>query len=222
MRKINNTYKNVPRDNRAFSEMLMSAIERVGHLQPEAIALKSGAVFHKKKAVIVLKSLNQEVRIKFPEYCFYPQIEDWHQLVILHYLDLADGSAVSSQIIPFGELKNGMIRGTKFDRDMEKELQRFLRGKTPECVRQICESLGADFIDSNSDLCAVFPFLPNYPVWLKIWLADEEFEASGKFYLSRSADHYLTIEDAVTVGDILLSKLKTQEKELFKNGNNET
>ena len=51
--------------------------------------------------------------------------------------------------------------------------------------------------------------MPNYPVWLKIWLADEEFEATGKLYVGENADHYLTIEDAVTVGEIIMSKLKT-------------
>lgn len=85
----------------------------------------------------------------------------------------------------------------------------FLKGKTLEHIRQICSALGAEFTDSNADLCAVFSFLPNYPVWLKIWLADEEFEASGKLYVGENADHYLSIEDAVTVGEILMSKLKT-------------
>ena len=47
-----------------------------------------------------------------------------------------------------------------------------------------------------------------YSAWLKVWFADDEFEASGKLLVSRSADHYLTIEDAVTVGELLLSKLK--------------
>ena len=51
------------------------------------------------------------------------------------------------------------------------------------------------------------PVSARYPLRLNIWLADEEFEASGKLLVSRSADHYLTIEDAVTVGDIFLSKL---------------
>ena len=47
------------------------------------------------------------------------------------------------------------------------------------------------------------------PMWLKIWLADEEFETSGKLLLSKSADHYLTIEDAVTVGDVFLRKIRS-------------
>ena len=129
--------------------------------------------------------------------------------MLLHYLYLADGIAVSDSFITFGELKDGLIRGTKFDRTIERELQMFLKGKTLERIRQICSALGAEFTDSNADLCAVFPFLPNYPVWLKIWLADEEFEATGKLYVGENADHYLTIEDAVTVGEIIMSKLKT-------------
>ncbi len=209
--------KNAVLDNRAFKEMLMPAKERIRHRQPKDIEQKSGAVFHEKCSLFLLQTLNQEIQITIPEYTFSPQIEEWHQLVILHYLDLADGRAVSSQLISFGELKNGLIRGTKFDRDTERELQAFLKEKTPERMRQICGSLGGEFVDSNADLCVVFHFLPNYPVWLKIWFADEEFEASGKFYLSKSADHYLTMEDAVTVGEILLSKLKNAGKGTFPN-----
>lgn len=209
-------FKDTLPHNRAFREMLRPAKEQVKHLSPDNIAQRSGAVFHERDGVLELQSLNQTVRIAVPEYTFSPRLEEWHQLVILHYLALADGTAVSTQVITFGGLKDGLIRGTKFDHDMEKELQRFLNGKTPDCIRKICKALGAEFADSNADLCAVFHFLPNYPVWLKIWFADEEFEAFGKLYLSRSADHYLSMEDAVTVGEVLLSKLKIQEQEHFK------
>lgn len=221
MGKINGSYKDTIQDNRAFREMLLPAQERIRHRLPEDMAEKSGAVFHKENSVIVLQSLNQEMQISIPTYTFYPWTEEWHQLVILHYLDMADGMAVSPQLISFGDLKDGLIRGTKFDRDTERELQMFLAEKTPDDIRQICESLGAVFVDSNADLCAVFYFLPHYPVWLKIWFADEEFETSGKFYLSRSANHYLTMEDAVTVGEILLSKLKNTGKGALQNGNDE-
>ena len=212
-------FKDTLPHNRAFSEMLRPAKEQVKHLSPDNIAQRSGAVFHESNGVLELQSLNQTVRIAVPEYTFSPRLEEWHQLVILHYLALADGTAVSDQIITFGGLKDGLIRGTKFDHDMEKGLQRFLNGKTPDGIRKICRALGAEFADSNADLCAVFHFLPNYPVWLKVWLADEEFEASGKFYISKSADCYLSMEDAVTVGEILLSKLKAQESDKAGEGN---
>ena len=212
-------FKDTLPHNRAFSEMLRPAKEQVKHLSPDNIAQRSGAVFHESNGALELQSLNQTVRIAVPEYTFSPRLEEWHQLVILHYFALADGTAVSDQVITFGGLKDGLIRGTKFDHDMENELQIFLNGKTPNCIRKICKTLGAEFADSNADLCAVFHFLPNYPVWLKVWLADEEFEASGKFYISKSADCYLSMEDAVTVGEILLSKLKAQESDKAGEGN---
>lgn len=195
-------------NNRAFQQMLLSAKERICVHAPEEIAQKSGAVFHKDKSYFELQSLDQRIQIAFPECKFQPWIDEWQQLVILHYLDLADGTEVSQEMVSFGSLKDGLIRGTKFDHDMERELGGFLDGMTHEQLCRACEGLGAQFVEERADLCAVIPFLPCYPVWLKVWFADDEFEASGKFLLSKSADHYLTIEDAVTVGELLLSKLK--------------
>lgn len=71
--------------------------------------------------------------------------------------------------------------------------------------------------DSNADLCAVLPFLPQYPVTWKLWLAEEEdeIEGSGRLFLNGSADHYLSIEDAVTVGTIILDRLRQQYEAMF-------
>lgn len=195
-------------DNRAFQQMLLSAKERICVHAPEEIAQKSGAVFHKDKSYFELQSLAQRIQIAFPECKFQPWIDEWQQLVILHYLDLADGTEVSQEMVSFGALKDGLIRGTKFDHDMERALGGFLAGMTQEQLCRVCERLGAQLVEERADLCAVFPFLPRYPIWMKVWFADDEFVASGKLLVSRSADHYLTIEDAVTVGELLLSKLK--------------
>lgn len=196
-------------EERAFSKMRTSAVQRLQNHLPMEIAAKSGALFHSEKKCLEIQSLNQRLEISLPEYDFTPYIEEWHQLVILHYLDLADGVKASKEQVSFGGLKDGLIRGTKFDHYMDKELRLFLADKSPEQILKICKSLGAEMVEDRSDLCAVFPFLPHYPIWLKIWFADEEFDTSGKMLLSKNADHYLTIEDAVTVGDILLSKLKS-------------
>ena len=200
-------------ENRAFSKMRTSAVQRLQNHLLNEIALKSGAIFHKEDTCLEIQSLNQRLKIFILECDFTPHIEEWHQLVILHYLDLADGVKVSKEQVSFGGLKDGLIRGTKFDQYMEKELGLFLADKTSEQILKICKSLGAEIVEDRSDLCAVFPFLPHYPIWLKIWFADEEFDASGKMLLSKNADHYLTIEDAVTAGDILLSRLKSAAEE---------
>ena len=69
------------------------------------------------------------------------------------------------------------------------------------------QKLGAEFIVTNADLCASFRIFPKYPIILKVWFADDEFPVSGKLFLQDNADHYLSVEDAVTAGEVLLKKL---------------
>ena len=117
---------------------------------------------------------------------------------------IRDSTEGSQKLITFGNLKDGLIRGTKFDRTAEQKLEKLLQDKDPEKIQKACTSLGAEFIETEADLCAVFPVFPRYPVTLKIWFADEEFPVSGKIFLQDHADHYLSVEDAVTVGEICL------------------
>ena len=152
-------------------------------------------------------SFYETIEIQLPEFRINSNMDEWHYLTLLHYLDMADGTEGSQKLITFGNLKDGLIRGTKFDRTAEQKLEKLLQDKDPEKIQKACTSLGAEFTETTADLCAVFPVLPRYPVTLKIWFADEEFPASGKIFLQDHADHYLSVEDAVTVGEILLQKL---------------
>lgn len=192
--------------NRAFEEMQKAAKSRLVGRDPDEIAAKAGARFDRDKSLFVLPSLGKGIAISYPSYALEADMQPWHQLVILHYLDLADGTLLSDREIAFGQLRDGMVRGTDFDRRAEAAIRRL--GQQSEAqIRSLCASLGASLPPSNADICAVFPFLPNCPITMKLWLADDEFDASGRLLLNASTDHYLTIEDAVTAGSILLDAL---------------
>ena len=202
------------RKNRAFQEMLTAAKGWLSGRDPEELAKLAGAKWKPEEKILSLQSLNQRLEVSAEDWSVRPQPEEWHHLILLHYLSIADGTQLSDEMISFGNLKDGLIRGTKFDRTADMALARFLKGREPEQIKEVCRFLGAGFRDSNADLCAVFPFLPRYPVAVKIWFADEEFPASGKMLVSASADHYLTIEDAVTAGEVMLGKLEEAWKGL--------
>ena len=209
------------RKNSAFQEMLTAAKGWLSGRSPEELAELAGAEWKQEEKILSLQSLNQRLEVSAEDWSVRPQPEEWHHLILLHYLSIADGTQLSDEMISFGNLKDGLIRGTKFDRTADLALARFLKDREPEQIKAVCRSLGAGFQDSNADLCAVFPFLPRYPVAVKIWFADEEFPASGKMLVSASADHYLTVEDAVTAGEVMLGKLEeawkglhTEEKSL--------
>ena len=95
------------------------------------------------------------MEIDYPGYEIRPAVDDWHHLLILHYLDLADGTPLSQQLMAFGDLPSGMVRGGGFDRQSEKELSLRLGSCQPEQVAQACRALGAALVPSNADICAV-------------------------------------------------------------------
>lgn len=194
--------------NQGFAEMLKFAKGRLLARSFDEIAKNSGTVFYPEENRLRLKSLNQSYEIEPEGLRFAPEAAYWQHLIMLHYLDTADGTPVSGMLQSFGTLKDGLIRGTDFDRRAEKAIEALLNRYSPEEVENACKKLGAIFRESNADLCAEFSFLPRYPVTLKIWYADEEFPASGRLFADKSADHYLSIEDAVTAGEVLLEALR--------------
>ena len=196
------------KENRMFSQMLSAATERLLRHNCEEIAKNSNAVYNKEEKAFVIETLGKTVRIKYPEFSVMPNLNEWHQLVILHYLDLADGSSVENTLISFSQMKDGLIRGGDFDRRFEKTMQLLLKTLSADEFKEKCLALGGRIIPTNADLSVEFLFLPRFPVTLKVWFADEDFEASARMMLDASAEHYLTIEDAVTVGEFLLERLR--------------
>ena len=191
--------------NRMFAEMMRPAREWLAGRNPQDIAGKAGVRFDGN--AFFLSCMNQPLHIRWPELEFAEETEAWLQLVTLHYLARADGAPPEGRCIPFAAMKDGMVRGGGFDRQCEMLLSRYLAGKTEKALLSACIALNGKIIASNADLCAVFSFLPRFPLTLKLWFGDEDFPGSGRLFLDGSADHYLSIEDAVTVGDIFLQAL---------------
>ena len=192
-------------ENRQFEAMLAVAQERLAQHAPEDIAEKAGAQY--ADGSFSLKTLEQTVAVRLSDCTIQRPLSKWHALTLLHYLDLADGAPLTGRTITFSQYKDGLVRGGGLDRNAELIVRRDLSVLPPEELERRCEALGANFETSNADLCARFDFAPRYPVWLKVWFGDEEFPASGHLFVDASAPRYLTIEDAVTVGALILDGL---------------
>ena len=111
--------------NRAFEEMRKAALKRLRIRDPREIAGLSGVTFDEKTASLRIPSLGRELCLSWPDCAFWPPVEGWQHLILLHYLDLADGTSLTGKWINFGSLREGVIRGTKFDRDAERDLGNF-------------------------------------------------------------------------------------------------
>ena len=192
-------------ENRQFARMMQTAQERLLRHVPEEISEKAGVRY--ENGVFWVRTLGRRVEIQWPAGKITPPVSKWHTLTLLHYLDLADGTPLIGRTITFSQYKDGLVRGGGLDRNTELIVRRDLGVLPREELARRCETLGAELLPSNADFCARFDFAPRYPVWLKVWFADEEFPASGRLLVDESAPNYLTIEDAVTVGSLILDCL---------------
>ena len=197
-----------PQQDRAYLEMLKPILESMkGKKASEAAFLAGGAVSG-DQSVVILRTFAKDVEVSLPSCRISPELENWHTLVLLHYLCNADGTLPAGSWMAFEDMRDGLIRGTKFDRSSASWFTRFLKGKTIEDMKMIGRRLGARIVPGKGDLCLLIPFLPHFPVLFSFWEADEDFEASGKLMVDRMADHYLSIEDAVTVGEIIRREME--------------
>ena len=195
------------RENRAFMEMMKAAREWLAGRDPIDIAKKAGIDFDEETMCFSFCCLGTKICVHYPDYEIEPCVEEWQQLVVLHYMKLADGTPLTGKWITMGEVKDGLIRGGDFDRRCEAVICGRLSQITEGELEEKCRAIGGQRLESNADFTVRFDFLPYYPLLLKVWFADEEFPASGKLLLDASADHYLMIEDAVTAGQIVMEKL---------------
>ena len=102
-------------ENRAFQEMLQAAVKRLQNRSGEDLAAKSGAAFHSSRNVLEVLSFDETIEIQLPEFRINSNMDEWHYLTLLHYLDMTDGTEGSQKLITFGNLNDGLIGGTKID-----------------------------------------------------------------------------------------------------------
>ena len=197
----------------AFDRMMKTAREWLADRPPAVIAANGGIKYDAEQAVFTLNSLGKKVEIQYPGYVFAQDIEPWHQLAVLHYLNLADGTLPSGEWIPLSQMTSGMIRGGGFDRMFEALVRTKIGDLPQQEVEEACLRMGMTLQKSNADLCASTSLAPLFPVTMKLWFSDPEDDlpASGRMFVDRTADHFLTIEDVVLLCEyLILDRLKLE------------
>ena len=197
----------------AFDRMMKTVREWLADRPAEEIAANGGIVYLPDRSVFSLTSLGKEIELHYPDYAFPPEVEEWHQLAILHYLNLADGTPPSGEWIPLSQMASGMIRGGGFDRMFEALMRSKLGHLAPQSVEDACQRMGMKIEKGNADICASTELAPLFPVTMKLWFADPEDDLppSGRMFVDRTADHFLTIEDTVLLCEYLIVDRLKQE-----------
>ena len=94
---------NAVKDDRAYEEMLSAARQRLAGRDPMEIAARSAMPFDTLKGYFYWPSLGDTIRVGVSDWTVTGCRGNWHVLTVLHYLDMADGTALTGNMINFGQ-----------------------------------------------------------------------------------------------------------------------
>jgi hypothetical protein len=127
------------------------------------------------------------------------------RLIILHYLNTADGGPLAGKPVTFKELPEGTIYYPTFvKRAVKPVLDKY--ADTPEALMAAAEKLGGAKT-AGGDFAFKIKALPHVPITVTLWLGDAELPSEANILFDASVTDYLPTEDITVLCEILAWKL---------------
>lgn len=127
------------------------------------------------------------------------------ELIILHYLVGADGTAVEERWVSYRDLPGARYHEPAFFAEVEGPLSRGLAGRL-DPLRD-WGARNARPLDLPGDVALAWDVLPRVPLLIIFNEADEEFPASARVLFDASAPCYLPTEDLSVLAEIAAARL---------------
>ena len=199
------------KSNPQYEAMLLPARERLKKYSIDEICRKGGLTYDKEHSSFLLRSLNQDIHISYPDFVAAEDLEMWHHLTLLQYMDTADGTPLTGSWIGLTQMHGGLARGHSFDVEVSKRAALDFSSTDSATFMKACLALGGEILTDSAhkkaDVSSIIYYAPRFPVLVNFWEADDEFPASCKTLLDAHAEHYLTIEAAGGVCSTIISTL---------------
>jgi len=126
-------------------------------------------------------------------------------VLILHYLEQANGAPLSGVEAGFPELSGGAFYEGPFRGRIILRLAREF-GDAPEDFLKCAIDLGGSK-GKYGDACSTFHLFPNVPVTMIIWRGDEELPPAANVIFDRGIENYLPTEDIVIGCETIVGRL---------------
>jgi len=179
--------------------------------KPRGIAGRSGASFQAEgedRGTLLLPFLNRAVALSWPELEMRFKDTDeevplQQQVLILHYLNGAQGAEVKGEWVAYQEVPDGKFYLDAFLRRAKIPLVNAF-GKQPDKLLSVAgEVYGAKPFD-HGDCSVVVQAFPRVPVALILWEGDDEFPPEGNLLFDRSISKILSAEDIAWLAGMII------------------
>ncbi len=192
--------------------------ERLAAADIEEQCRRSGSEYKRQDSgeTATVYYLNQPYLVTFPESKVTPvdgiELSFREQILILHYLALAKGTAATSKLIPFRDLPGGVVYYPTFSKRTMEPLTRYF-GREPELLVKVCRRLGAQPYDMG-DTAVIINALRRVPIIMVLWHGDEELSPQLNLLFDANIMDYLETEDVTVVCEIITWRLVGYSREV--------
>lgn len=121
--------------------------------------------------------------------------DSWSKIIIYDYIRRKGEKPLTGDWVTLGHFPNTASHVKAFQRSAEEKIAAAFH-KNMNGLKVRCRELGGVEVQGKmkADYIRRFDLLPRIPLYLYFWDADEEFPASCKLFLDRSAEAYIDIE----------------------------
>ncbi|WP_418792455.1 DUF3786 domain-containing protein [Phosphitispora sp. TUW77] len=185
------------------------AVEMLKNKEPQEIARNAAVEYYPETSEFSVKYLGGTFLVSFNDGTVEPveeiKVSLTEKILILHYLNTANGAPLQGKFISFKELPDGAIYIEPFTRRTIKPMLKLFAERQEEFV-ELAKTIGAEIQDLGDTSVTIYPF-PKVPITYVIWSGDDEFPASGNILFDASAPFYLPTEDYALVSGLVIYQL---------------
>ncbi len=128
------------------------------------------------------------------------------QGLILHYLNKADGSGLTGDLITYREVPSGEFYYPAFVKRAEAPLISVF-GLDVNRMIEVGKSIGGRAASDMGDAALKVQAFPCVALTLVLWEGDDEFEPTGKILFDKNIQHYLSTEDIAVLSGMVVYRL---------------
>jgi hypothetical protein len=191
-----------------YEQALRIGLEILERKDPGRVAARSGCDLVDR--AIIVPHLERHVVLELDQKKFSIQetAEEapiWLAILVLHYLNNADGRLPTGTLKHFREFKEGHFYEPAFNR-RTKEILVQAFGHAPELMKKAAIKLNGK-ITNTGDAAVELEYFPYLPVTCILWTGDEEFPPEASVLFDETANLFFSAEDMAVAGQMAVLEL---------------
>jgi hypothetical protein len=191
-----------------YEQAVKLGLEIFDRKDPGRIAEKAGATFVGRS--VIVPHLDREIALNVDTHRFSiketgEEAPVWMAILVLHYLNNAEGRQPTGRLKHFREFKDGHFYEPAFNR-RTKEVLVSVFGNNPEVMKDAAKKLNGKILETG-DAAVELSYFPCLPITCIMWKGDEDFPPEATVLFDETADLFFSAEDMAVAGQMAVLEL---------------